>query len=223
MQDLYIEQLDPGEATQVRTPDGWARLETSQETIKVKGRPDLPITVRRSRHGPLISDAGTVPDLLGPRDRPAYVLAMRWTVDRLFKRPFSFPTAARIRQNRGGTQRPALMTLDDEQALWGPADATTQLQRTLALPCAEVVVKRGAQPTLVRSATGAVTSVPTQVVPAVVDTTAAGDSFAGAFLAFRLTGASAAEAAAAGNRLAARVVQHRGAILPADAMADLLG
>jgi len=32
----------------------------------------------------------------------------------------------------------------------------------------------------------------------------------------------AAEAAAAGNRLAARVVQHRGAVIPAEAMADLL-
>jgi 2-dehydro-3-deoxygluconokinase len=56
-----------------------------------------------------------------------------------------------------------------------------------------------------------------------VDTTAAGDSFAGAYIAARLAGAGATEAAAAGNRLAARVVQHRGAVLPMDSMADLLG
>ncbi len=37
----------------------------------------------------------------------------------------------------------ALLTLDDEMALWGQADAQAQLQATLALPCAEVVVKRG--------------------------------------------------------------------------------
>ena len=79
VQDLYIEQLDPGDPTQVRTPQGWARLDSRRETIKVKGRPDVAITVRQSRHGPVISDAGTVPDVLGPRDRPAYVLAMRWT------------------------------------------------------------------------------------------------------------------------------------------------
>jgi 2-dehydro-3-deoxygluconokinase len=117
----------------------------------------------------------------------------------------------------------ALMNLDDEQALWGQPDAEAQLQRTLALPCAEVVVKRGAQPTLVRSAGEAACAVPTEPVPRVVDTTAAGDSFAGAYLAARLTGAHAVEAAAAGNRLAARVVQHRGAMLPLDRMADLLG
>jgi 2-dehydro-3-deoxygluconokinase len=116
----------------------------------------------------------------------------------------------------------ALMTLDDEQALWGEADAATQLQRTLALPTAEVVVKRGAQPTLVRTADRALHEVPTVAVPQVVDTTAAGDSFAGAYLAARLGGASAAQAAAAGNRLAARVVQHRGAVLPETAMVDLL-
>jgi penicillin G amidase len=79
VQDLYIEQLDPGDPGLYRTPQGWMRFETAQEIIRVKGRPDVPFTFRRSRHGPVISDAGTVPDVLGPRDRPAYVLAMRWT------------------------------------------------------------------------------------------------------------------------------------------------
>ena len=116
----------------------------------------------------------------------------------------------------------ALMTLDDEMALAGEIDATAQLVRTLALPCPELVVKRGASPTLVRLAGAACAEVPTVHVPQVVDTTAAGDSFAGAYLASRLSGMPAAEAAAAGNRLAARVVQHRGAVIPAEAMADLL-
>ncbi len=79
VQDLYIEQLDPGEPGQYRTPQGWARFEVAQEVIRVKGKPDVPFTFRRSRHGPVISDAGTVPDVLGPRDRPLYVLALRWT------------------------------------------------------------------------------------------------------------------------------------------------
>ena len=116
----------------------------------------------------------------------------------------------------------ALMTLDDEQALWGEPDANQQLQRTLGLRVPELVVKRGAAPTLVRGADGVVQEVPTVTVPQVVDTTAAGDSFAGAYLAARLNGKAAVEAAAAGNRLAARVVQHRGAVLPLSAMADLM-
>ncbi len=116
----------------------------------------------------------------------------------------------------------ALMTVDDEQALWDEPDAERQQARTLTLPCAEVVVKRGAAPTLVRQADRSLLAVPTERVEKVVDTTAAGDSFAGAYLATRLSGGSAEAAARAGNRLAARVVQHRGALIPAEAMADLL-
>ncbi|KMW56245.1 2-dehydro-3-deoxygluconate kinase [Candidatus Rhodobacter oscarellae] len=48
----------------------------------------------------------------------------------------------------------------------------------------------------------------------VVDTTAAGDSFNGGYLAARLTGAPQAEALMAGHNLAARVVGVKGAILP---------
>ena len=114
-----------------------------------------------------------------------------------------------------------LLTLDDQLALWPGPDAPAALDRTLALPCAEVVVKRGAASTLVRVAGQPVAEVPTEPVPRVVDTTAAGDSFAGAYLAARLAGATPVQAAAAGNRLAARVVQHRGAVIPAEALADL--
>lgn len=79
VQDLYLEQLDPLDPTIYRTPDGWARFETATEVIKVKGKPDVTMTVRRTRHGPVISDAGTNNDVLGPRERPNHVLAMRWT------------------------------------------------------------------------------------------------------------------------------------------------
>lgn len=116
----------------------------------------------------------------------------------------------------------ALVTLDDEALrLDRPLDESL-LADTLALPVPELVVKRGASPTLVRLAGAAPLAVETERVARVVDTTAAGDSFAGAYLAARLGGAPAAAAALAGNRLAARVVQHPGAIIPAEAMADLL-
>lgn len=117
----------------------------------------------------------------------------------------------------------ALLTLDDEVALWGAPGAEAQLARSLAVPCAEVVVKRGSAPTLVRGADASIVEVATERVAQVVDTTAAGDSFAGAYLAARLAGAAAVDAARAGNRLAARVVQHRGALIEPAAMADLVG
>jgi len=79
VQDLYLEQLDPQDPNRYRTPEGWASFETSTEILKVKGQPDIAITVRRSRHGPVISDAGNAGDVLGPVDRPTHVLALRWT------------------------------------------------------------------------------------------------------------------------------------------------
>jgi 2-dehydro-3-deoxygluconokinase len=116
----------------------------------------------------------------------------------------------------------ALLTLDDEALRLGLAPDEALLAATLALPVPEIVVKRGAQPTLLRLAGQAVASVPTHPVDRVVDTTAAGDSFAGAYLAARLAGVPAVQAAEAGNRLAARVVQHAGAIIAPQAMADLV-
>ena len=56
------------------------------------------------------------------------------------------------------------------------------------------------------------------VTQPVVDTTAAGDSFAAAYLAARLRGVGAVEAARAGHRLAGVVVCHPGAIIPLAAM-----
>lgn len=132
------------------------------------------------------------------------------------------PTAAAACAQWTALASMALLTLDDEMALAGSTDAQATLQAALALPCPEVVVKRGAMPTVVRTAGLALHEVATDPVPRVVDTTAAGDAFAGGYVAARLAGASAAAAAAAGNRVAARVVQHRGAIIPRSAMADLL-
>ena len=53
-----------------------------------------------------------------------------------------------------------------------------------------------------------------EAVSTVVDTTAAGDSFAAAYLSARMAGYTPAAAARAGHVLAGVVVQHRGAIIP---------
>jgi penicillin amidase len=76
VQDLYIERVKPGDATQYQTPEGWARFDSHEEVIRIKGRPDQRITVRSSRHGPVISDAGVADDVLGSS---GHVLALRWT------------------------------------------------------------------------------------------------------------------------------------------------
>lgn len=107
----------------------------------------------------------------------------------------------------------ALLTEDDERALFGYADSE---QVFAAYPgIEEVVLKRGADDCLIRQG-GERFAVPAQVVEKVVDTTAAGDSFSAAYLASRLRGGSPQEAALAGHRLASRVIQIPGALIPRD-------
>ena len=74
VQDLYIERVDG--AGQVLAPQGWQKLATRTETIKVKGQPDVTLTVRTSRHGPLISDVFKPAADALPQD---FALAFAWT------------------------------------------------------------------------------------------------------------------------------------------------
>lgn len=115
----------------------------------------------------------------------------------------------------------ALVTADDHQALLGLPDLDAAIAAAQALPVAEIAIKCGALPTRV-GLNGAWQAVPAQAVARVVDTTAAGDSFAAGYLARRLRGAAPAAAAEFGNRLAARVIQHPGALIPREAMQDLM-
>ena len=86
----------------------------------------------------------------------------------------------------------------------------------------ELVLKRPDQTCRV-TAPGVDLVVAAEPVARVVDTTAAGDSFAAAYLATRLAGGAPAAAPAAVPRLAGAVVGHRGAIIPREAMPAGLG
>ena len=107
----------------------------------------------------------------------------------------------------------ALLTVDDEQALFGHADSDAVFAAYGQLGTPEVVLKRGAEACLIRC-DGQFYEVPAQRVERVVDTTAAGDSFSAAYLASRLLGGSPAEAAEAGHWLASQVIQVSGALIP---------
>ncbi|NWB26602.1 sugar kinase [Pseudomonas gingeri] len=107
----------------------------------------------------------------------------------------------------------ALLTLEDEQALFDYADGTAVFRAYEQIGTPEVVLKRGAESCLIRCE-GEAFEVPAQKVETVVDTTAAGDSFSAGYLASRLTGGNPQQAALAGHRLASRVIQVRGALIP---------
>jgi penicillin amidase len=85
-QDLYLEQVDDDNTylyDGMRVP-----LETREETFEVAGEEPVTITVRESRHGPLISDvsedyatvgANAPVPVASPERDNGYAVALRWT------------------------------------------------------------------------------------------------------------------------------------------------
>ncbi|TNV21309.1 sugar kinase [Buttiauxella sp. B2] len=114
----------------------------------------------------------------------------------------------------------AFLTLDDEDLLWGEKPVEEVIHRTQAAGVREVVIKRGADSCLVAIQGESMIEVPAVKLPKekVIDTTAAGDSFSAGYLAVRLTGGSAQDAAKRGHLTASTVIQYRGAIIPKEAM-----
>lgn len=107
-----------------------------------------------------------------------------------------------------------LASVDDLTPLFGARMHGELIDRMAAR---EVVLKLAVPGSVVRH-NGAEHTVKAEPVSRVVDTTAAGDSFAAAYLAARLDSATPVEAARAGHRLAGVVVGHRGAIIPREDM-----
>ena len=104
----------------------------------------------------------------------------------------------------------ALPGLDDMRAVFGAATAAAALRQLESFGVDEAVVKDGSAGVLL--ATGE--TIPAERVAAVIDTTAAGDAFNGAYLAARMKGKPPAAAAREGQRMAAKVIQAPGAIIP---------
>ncbi|MGE3066371.1 MAG: sugar kinase [Hyphomicrobiaceae bacterium] len=115
----------------------------------------------------------------------------------------------------------ALPTFDDEAALWSDRTPGDTIARLTSLGIGEIVVKRGPDGALAHAERGT-EDVPCPAIVAAVDTTSAGDAFNAGYLAQRLAGAAPREAALSGHRLAAVVIAHRGAIVPAAATAAVL-
>lgn len=112
-----------------------------------------------------------------------------------------------------------LASTEDLDLLFGPQGAPELLSRRAS---AEIVLKLATPACRIVSA-DVDEEVRAEPVGDVVDTTAAGDSFAAAYLAARLAGAEPRAAARAGHRLAGAVIRHPGAIIPRAAMPDGLG
>lgn len=108
----------------------------------------------------------------------------------------------------------ALMTFDDEQALWDDVSPEITIARLQSAGVKEIVLKLGAEGARYVG-NGQDVLVPTQKIDNIVDTTAAGDSFNAGFLQAYLQGEPPKTCCMVGNYLAGIVIQHRGAIIDA--------
>ena len=92
--DLYIEKVNPDNPNQYEVNGEWVNFETRTETIHVGGGEPVEITVRATRHGPVVSDTyGSLKDEVDPDDPEAvpfkeevgialpenYVISLAWT------------------------------------------------------------------------------------------------------------------------------------------------
>lgn len=84
----------------------------------------------------------------------------------------------------------------------------------------ESVIRSGGEICSIMS-NGVTVEIPSLTVEKVVDTTAAGDSFSGAYIAARLHGCSIERAAETAHQMAAYVIGHKGAIAPVQEMPNL--
>lgn len=100
----------------------------------------------------------------------------------------------------------------DEAPLFGDASSEATAQRYLDVGVDEVAVKNGGDAAVIARQDTREAIAPARK-PTVVDPTGAGDSFNGAYLSARLTGATPGEAARAAHRVAGIVIGHRGALV----------
>jgi len=108
-------------------------------------------------------------------------------------------------------------TFEDEQLLWGDATAAETLARLHASGTRCVALKLGSEGCLYSDGKTIIRSAATPVA-SVIDTTAAGDAFNAGFLSGWIRDLPPEHCCRLGNRLAATVIQHRGAIIPLSAM-----
>ena len=75
-QDLHIEQLNPDNPEEYRTPDGHAKFNTRRSIIEIKGAAPVTLTLRSTENGPVLP--GSSYDLASITP-PGYVVSLAWT------------------------------------------------------------------------------------------------------------------------------------------------
>lgn len=131
-------------------------------------------------------------------------------------RPRLWASLDEMRESITNGARAASLVLpgfDDEAVYFGDTDVAATVARYRSLGVDAVLVKDGAKGATIATADHQI-HVPAAPVETVVDTTSAGDSFNGGYLARLAIGCAPEEAARFAARVAAEVIRHRGALIP---------
>ena len=75
-QDLHIEEVNPDNTEQYRTPDGWAEFRTRRSIINIKGAAPVTLTLRWTENGPVLPRSQFDLDEVTP---PGHVASLAWT------------------------------------------------------------------------------------------------------------------------------------------------
>jgi penicillin amidase len=82
-QDLFVEKLDPENPERYQTPQGFTAFDTRDEIIRIRGEEDVVLTVRNSRHGPIVDELSSAEDLTGSAatagTKDDTAIALAWT------------------------------------------------------------------------------------------------------------------------------------------------
>ena len=132
---MYLEELNPDNPQEYRTPDGWSEFETRGSIIKVKDEAPITLTLRWTENGPVIPASVKSLGTITPR---GHVTALRWTV--LSPNDTSLTAAFGIMQAE--TVQDAIAAMEDYIA---PAQNLTLADRdTIAMKTVGVIPSRDA-------------------------------------------------------------------------------
>ncbi|WP_299140999.1 penicillin acylase family protein [uncultured Tateyamaria sp.] len=76
-QDVLIEELNPENPSQYRTPDGWKEFETRASIVEIDGQDPVTLTLRWTDNGPVMPGSFRNLETITP---PGHVAALSWTV-----------------------------------------------------------------------------------------------------------------------------------------------
>jgi penicillin amidase len=104
-QDVYIERLNPDDATEYLTPEGYARFETRETVIGVRGAEPVSLELRWTRHGPVIPGDHFGVGAITP---PGHVAVLAWTAltahDRSVSAAIELMRAGSVAEGREATR-----------------------------------------------------------------------------------------------------------------------